>query len=255
MTPNTVRFTTLTTTLHHIQLHHIQGKNNNAVSLISILAPKPSANRAQPSSGMVVDYSKWDNLVVSDSNDSDIEDNTAEHDLPTTVVSNYDTRSKSQTTTKDNDADTITITDTPNNASKHPAACNRHQDAPKNAHLLKPATPNDPTRFPNREPLRLGPTFPNEEEYEIETILDHRDIRGRREYLVHWLGYPNSDDSWVKEKDLHTANLLEEYLAAIEKEKHDNEASPGDQAKGRRGIRATLPATPPVGQRSNSNPD
>ena len=82
---------------------------------------------------MVVDYSKWDNLVVSDSNDSDIEDNTAEHDLPTTVVSNYDTRSKSQTTTKDNDADTITITDTPNNASKHPAACNRHQDAPKNA--------------------------------------------------------------------------------------------------------------------------
>jgi len=59
----------------------------------------------------------------------------------------------------------------------------------------------------------------------------------------------------VKEKDLHAVNLLEEYLAAIEKEKQDNEASPGDQAKGRRGARATLPATPPVGHRSNSNPN
>jgi len=107
------------------------------------------------------------------------------------------------------------------------------------ARLLKPATPNDPTRFPNREPLRPDPTFPNEEEYKIETILDHRNIRGRREYLVHLLGYSNSDDSWVKEKDLHAANLLEEYLTAIEKEKQDNKASPGDQAKGRRGARAT----------------
>jgi len=91
------------------------------------------------------------------------------------------------------------------------------------AHLLKPATPNDPTRFSNRELLRSGPTFPNEEEYEIEAIVDHRDIRGHREYLVHWLGYLSSDDSWVKEKDLHAADLLEEYLAAIEKEEQDNE--------------------------------
>jgi len=59
----------------------------------------------------------------------------------------------------------------------------------------------------------------------------------------------------VKEKDLHAADLLEEYLAAIEKKEQDNEAPPRDQAKGRRGARATLSATPPVGQRSNFNPN
>jgi len=87
------------------------------------------------------------------------------------------------------------------------------------ARLLKLATPNNPALFPNREPSRPDPVFPEEEEeYEIEAIVDHRDIREHREYLVHWLGYPNSDDSWVKENDLHATNLLEEYLAAIEKE-------------------------------------
>ena len=123
------------------------------------------------------------------------------------------------------------------------------------ARLLKPAMSNDPALFPSREPPRSGPTFPDEEEYEIEAILDHRDIRGRREYLVHWLGYPNSDNSWTKEKDLHAADLLEEYLAAIEEEEQDNEAPPEGQGKGRRGARATSPAISPVGQRSNFNPD
>ena len=44
------------------------------------------------------------------------------------------------------------------------------------ARLLKPATPNDPTLFPNREPPRPDPVFSEEEEYEIEAIVDHRDI-------------------------------------------------------------------------------
>ena len=61
--------------------------------------------------------------------------------------------------------------------------------------LLKPAIPNNPLQFPSRELPCPGPTFPNEEEYEIEAIFDHPHIRGRCEYLVHWLGYPNSDDS------------------------------------------------------------
>jgi len=82
--------------------------------------------------------------------------------------------------------------------------------------------------------------------------VDHRDIRGHREYLVHWLGYPNSNDSWMKEKDLHAMDLLKEYFAAIEKEQQDNEAPPRNQAKGRRGARAT---SSPVGQNSNFNAD
>jgi len=44
------------------------------------------------------------------------------------------------------------------------------------ARLLKPPTPNNSTLFPNREPPRPDPVFPEEEEeYEIEAIVDHRD--------------------------------------------------------------------------------
>jgi hypothetical protein len=53
----------------------------------------------------------------------------------------------------------------------------------------------------------------NEEEYEIEAIRDTRRYgRSRKlQYLVHWKGYPNSDDSWVDHKDLHAPELLKEF--------------------------------------------
>ena len=52
-----------------------------------------------------------------------------------------------------------------------------------------------------------------EEEYEIESIIkSRRKGRGRKlQYLVHWKGYPNADDSWVDEKDLHAPELLQEF--------------------------------------------
>ena len=52
-----------------------------------------------------------------------------------------------------------------------------------------------------------------EEEYEVESIRDaRRQGRGRKlQYLVHWKGYPASDDSWVDHQDLHAPELLEEY--------------------------------------------
>jgi len=106
------------------------------------------------------------------------------------------------------------------------------------ARLLKPAVSSDPTQFPNREPPRPGPAFPEDderdEEYEIERILKHRDDNGR-EYLVHWLGWPHSDDSWVKEEDLHAPDLLAAYLAELEAE----EPPPLHRTRGRRGARAT----------------
>ncbi len=53
-----------------------------------------------------------------------------------------------------------------------------------------------------------------EEEYEVETIIRHRS-KGRKkkinEYFVSWKGYPSSENSWVKEVDLHAPELLEEY--------------------------------------------
>jgi hypothetical protein len=52
-----------------------------------------------------------------------------------------------------------------------------------------------------------------EEEYEIESIIrTRRQGKGKKlQYLVHWKGYSNSDDSWVDHENLHTPELLKEF--------------------------------------------
>ena len=59
-----------------------------------------------------------------------------------------------------------------------------------------------------------SPIIDSEEEYEIEAILDsRRKGRGRQlQYLMHWKGYPHSDDSWIAHKDLHVPELLEDFM-------------------------------------------
>ena len=48
-------------------------------------------------------------------------------------------------------------------------------------------------------------------EFEVETILKHRQIRGEDQYLVRWKGYDQSEDMWLNEAQLeHSAQLLEE---------------------------------------------
>jgi len=51
-----------------------------------------------------------------------------------------------------------------------------------------------------------------QEEYEVEEIIKDHYFRRKRQYLVKWLGYPVSENSWVNMKDLHSPKLLAEYL-------------------------------------------
>jgi hypothetical protein len=50
-----------------------------------------------------------------------------------------------------------------------------------------------------------------EEEYQVEEIIDERINRRKKQYLVKWLGYPVSENSWINAKNLHADELLEEY--------------------------------------------
>ena len=63
--------------------------------------------------------------------------------------------------------------------------------------------------------MRPPPVIEGEEEYEVEAILDARQHgRGQKlQYLVHWKGYPNSNNSWVDHGDLNTPELLKEYYS------------------------------------------
>src|SRR5437667_344563 len=83
------------------------------------------------------------------------------------------------------------------------------------AKLLKPAFDNDAELFPNREHARPPPVFEGTEDYEIEKIIDHCDTRRGRQFLVHWLGYPDSDDEWVHEGHISAPELIEDYLEKL----------------------------------------
>jgi len=57
------------------------------------------------------------------------------------------------------------------------------------------------------------PIIDSKEEYEIENILDaqRHGKRQKLQYLVHWKGYPHSDNFWIDHKDLHAPDALADF--------------------------------------------
>jgi len=53
----------------------------------------------------------------------------------------------------------------------------------------------------------------NEEEYEVEKILDSRQFgrRCKKQYLIKWKGYPDSDNEWVDKQDVHAPEAIREF--------------------------------------------
>ena len=58
-----------------------------------------------------------------------------------------------------------------------------------------------------------------EEEWEVSKILDTRIFghKRKRQYLVSWTGYQQSENSWVNEADLNADDLLEDYKTRTNK--------------------------------------
>ncbi len=79
------------------------------------------------------------------------------------------------------------------------------------AKLLRPYNADESF---GREPPKPPPLELTDgtQEYEVEKILKKRTRRGRTQYLVHWKGYPDSENSWIPEKDLRAPDLLSEFM-------------------------------------------
>jgi len=69
------------------------------------------------------------------------------------------------------------------------------------------------------------------EQYEVEAIRSHR-RQGRKEqlqYLVKWLGYPESDNTWEPADHLQTPTLLKEYHHRVPIESIKSATSQGEK--------------------------
>ena len=77
----------------------------------------------------------------------------------------------------------------------------------------------------------------NEDFWEVETILAHRDKRIGREYLVRWKDWPPSEDSWEPKENFSNQKLLRKYDQQVE---DDKRPELGSTAKRRRSYRKPL---------------
>ena len=72
-------------------------------------------------------------------------------------------------------------------------------------------TPYRETEFHGPNYARPPPDLINEEEqYEVEQVLDERNngCWKKKQYLVKWKGYPDSDNQWLDAKDMENAQEL-----------------------------------------------
>ncbi|RAL65789.1 hypothetical protein DID88_005454 [Monilinia fructigena] len=72
--------------------------------------------------------------------------------------------------------------------------------------LLEPAPPG----APNAPFTEIEPVNPNAI-YDVETILDCKYVRGKIKYLIKWLDYPHSENTWEHKKDLSCPEKLQAF--------------------------------------------
>jgi hypothetical protein len=84
--------------------------------------------------------------------------------------------------------------------------------------LLRPALLDERLHPPVTDDTQpLLDIINGEEEFKVETILDHRGGKHRWEYLVKWRGYPTSDVTWEPKRSLrHTPDVVLQYEEGLE---------------------------------------
>lgn len=50
--------------------------------------------------------------------------------------------------------------------------------------------------------------------FEVECLLNHKQVKSKQLFLVKWKGYDNRHNSWVEKKNLNCKKILEKFLEA-----------------------------------------
>lgn len=80
----------------------------------------------------------------------------------------------------------------------------------------------NPPEFPQREFPRPPPILTDNDlppEFEVESVLDKREHRGKTQYLIKWKGYPLRESTWEQETNLQNA---QEALAEFQRKTRDS---------------------------------
>lgn len=63
----------------------------------------------------------------------------------------------------------------------------------------------------------MSSTEAEEEVYDVEKIVGDRTYKGKRQFLIKWVGYPDSQNTWELEDNLMCEELLKEYIESKNK--------------------------------------
>lgn len=79
-------------------------------------------------------------------------------------------------------------------------------------HWQKNAESNKPFTFPyNPENTAL---MKSKKVYNVEKIVDSRELNGRMQYLIKWEGYSSRHNTWEYDEDIYCKDLIAEYEAS-----------------------------------------
>lgn len=110
----------------------------------------------------------------------------------------------------------------PHTIIEHPTTNTYKLDLPPELSKLHPvfhssllkAFHDDNSRFVNRPRINRPPAIIDEGEkkYEVEDIKDFRIKKGIRQYLIKWLGYPDSESLWTPTTEVDAPDLVRRFL-------------------------------------------
>ena len=95
--------------------------------------------------------------------------------------------------------------------------------------LLEPCNVRPGSALPPPPPIIVNE---GEEEYEVEEILDSRLHYGKLQYLVKWLGYPQSENQWLGADNVAGSTELIDLFHRLFPQKPDSKSKPEKRKRG-----------------------
>lgn len=88
------------------------------------------------------------------------------------------------------------------------------------SYILRDTAGDELDRPVPRDQIKIVPNEVEDDEgsdYEVEQILNHREVNGKMEYLIKWKGY--DEETWEPEQNLHDDDTKKRYWDIVDEVK------------------------------------